>query len=89
MLADVTMHLFDHQELEALKSELEDSLDTTNAMQEVRVKREQEMESMKKSLELETSKHDAQLQDVRTKHSQQLEQVNDQLDQHKKVFIVA
>ena len=77
------MHL---QELEALKSELEDSLDATAAQQEVRNKREQEMVQLKKALDEEIKARDIQLQESRTKHSQQVEQVNVELDNAKKVL---
>ena len=73
------------EELEALKSELEDNLDMTAAMQDLRNKRELEVIQLKKMLEDDAKLHDNQLQDVRHKHSQQLEQVNEQLEQVKKV----
>jgi len=68
-----------------LKSELEDSLDTTAAAQDLRQKREVEVTELKKQLEDAARTHDVQLQDLRHKHTQQLEQVNEQLDQTKKV----
>ena len=74
-----------HQELEALKSELEDSMDTTAAAQELRQKREVEVTELKKQLEDAARTHDAQMQDLRHRHTQQLEQINEQLDQAKKV----
>ena len=73
------------QELEALKSELEDSLDQTAAQQEVRNKREQEVIQLKKALEDEVKSREVQLQDVRHKNTQQVEQVNVELDNAKKV----
>ena len=74
------------QELEALKSELEDSLDTTAAVQDLRQKREVEVTELKKRLEDETKQHEAQAQEIRQKHALQLEQLNEQIDQIKKVF---
>jgi len=68
-----------------LKSELEDSMDTTAAAQELRQKRDVEVTELKKQLEEAARAHDAQLQDVRHRHTQQLEQLNEQLDQTKKV----
>lgn len=68
-----------------MKSELEDSLDTTAAAQDLRQKREVEVTELKKQLEDAARTHDVQLQDLRHKHTQQLEQVNEQLDQTKKV----
>lgn len=73
------------QELEALKSELEDSLDQTAAQQEVRNKREQEVIQLKKALEDEVKSREVQLQDLRHKNTQQVEQVNVELDNAKKV----
>ena len=73
------------QELEALKSELEDSLDQTAAQQEVRNKREQEVIQLKKALEDEVKSREVQLQDIRHKNTQQVEQVNVELDNAKKV----
>lgn len=73
------------QELEALKSELEDSLDTTAAVQDMRQKREVEVGELKKRLEEEGKQHEAQVQDIRHKHAQQIDQFNEQIDQVKKV----
>ena len=73
MFNDVTMivHVrgwvvFCSEELEALKSELEDSLDTTAAVQQLRDKRESELVQLKKALEAETKAHE---QSVRGKHT--------------------
>ena len=73
------------QELEALKSELEDSQDTTAAVQELRNKREAEVVQLKRSMEDEAKTHEVQLQEIRHKHTIQVEEVNEQLDQAKKV----
>ncbi|XP_039754036.1 myosin heavy chain, non-muscle isoform X1 [Pararge aegeria] len=73
-----------NEELEALKSELLDSLDTTAAQQELRSKREQEVAVLKRSLEEEASAHEAALADHRHKHSQELQMLNEQHDQLKK-----
>lgn len=70
-----------------MKSELEDSMDTTAAAQELRQKREVEVTELKKQLEEMTQTHDTQLQDLRHRHTQQLEQINEQLDQAKKVRV--
>jgi myosin heavy chain 9/10/11/14 len=76
------------QELEALKSELEDSLDTTAAVQDMRQKREVEVGELKKRLEDESKQHEAQVQEIRHKHAQQVDQINEQMDQIKKVCTV-
>jgi len=60
-------------------------MDTTAAAQDLRQKREVEVTELKKQLEEAARTHDVQLQDLRHKHTQQLEQVNEQLDQTKKV----
>jgi len=62
-------------------------MDTTAAAQELRQKREVEVTELKKQLEDTARTHDAQLQDFRHRHTQQLEQVNEQLDQTKKVSL--
>jgi len=71
--------------LEALKSELEDSLDTTAAAHELRGKREQEVTELKRAMEEEARSHETSVQELRHKYTQQLEESNDQLDQIKKV----
>jgi len=73
-----------NEELEALKNELLDSLDTTAAQQELRSKREQELATLKKSLEEETSLHEATQADMRHKHSQELGELNEQMENIKK-----
>ncbi|KAJ8384012.1 hypothetical protein AAFF_G00212560 [Aldrovandia affinis] len=72
------------QELEALKSELEDTLDTTATQQELRAKREQEVALLKRTLEDEGRAHVAQLQEVRQKHTQDAEELGEQLEQFKR-----
>jgi len=64
-------------------------MDTTAAAQELRQKREVEVTELKKQLEETACAHDAQLQDLRHRHTQQLEQVNEQMDQVKKVRFIA
>ncbi|KAM4598241.1 myosin-14-like [Polymixia lowei] len=73
------------EELDALRSELEDSLDITAAQQELRAKREQEVALLKKALEDEGRSHETQVQDLRQKHSQAVEQLSEQLEQAKRV----
>lgn len=71
--------------MEALKSELEDSLDATAAMQEVRHKRETEVQDLKKNMDVEKKQHEEQIQEMRQKYNQQLEAVNEELDAVRKV----
>lgn len=73
------------EELEALKTELEDTLDSTAAQQELRSKREQEVNILKKTLEEEAKTHEAQIQEMRQKHSQAVEELAEQLEQTKRV----
>uniref|UniRef100_A0A671T971 Myosin-11-like n=1 Tax=Sinocyclocheilus anshuiensis TaxID=1608454 RepID=A0A671T971_9TELE len=73
------------EELEALKSELEDTLDTTATQQELRAKREQEVTLLKKAMEEESRVHEAQVQEMRQKHTQALEELTEQLEQSKRV----
>ena len=47
-----------NEELEALKNELLDSLDTTAAQQELRTKREEELNKMQKAVEEQQAHHD-------------------------------
>lgn len=76
------------EELEALKTELEDSENTTAAMQELRSKREAEVTSMKKALEDDTKGHEVQVQELRQRHTHAVEELNDQLDQTKRVSVI-
>ncbi|XP_070704562.1 myosin-11-like isoform X4 [Pempheris klunzingeri] len=73
------------EELNALRTELEDSLDTTAAQQELRAKREQEVAMLKKAIEEEGRGHEAQVQDMRQKYSQAVEELTEQLEQGKRV----
>ena len=73
--------------MEALKSELEDSLDTTAAAQELRGKREQEVTELKRVMDEEVHNHETVVQELRHKYTQQLDEANDQLDQTKKVCL--
>ena len=73
------------QELEALKTELEDSLDTTATVQDLRNKREMELRDLKQKLELSQQQHEAQIQDMRARTNQQIESVNEEVDNMRKV----
>nr|KAF6267353.1 myosin heavy chain 14 [Pipistrellus kuhlii] len=69
------------EELEALRGELEDTLDSTNAQQELRSKREQEVTELKKALEEETRVHEMAVQELRQRHGQALGELAEQLEQ--------
>lgn len=78
--------MYHHQELEALKTELEDSLDTTAAVQDLRNKRESELQELKRTLETSQQQHEMQVQDVRTRYSQQIEALTDEVESVRKVL---
>ena len=63
-----------------MKTELEDTLDSTAAQQELRSKREQEVTVLKKTLEDEAKTHEAQIQEMRQKYSQAIEELAEQLE---------
>lgn len=69
------------EELEALRGELEDTLDSTNAQQELRSKREQEVTELKKTLEEDARTHEVAMQELRQRHSQALVELTEQLEQ--------
>lgn len=71
--------------MDNLKSELEESIDTTAAAQEMKAKREQELESLKKSINEESAAHEAAMSNLRQKHSHLVEELNGQLESTKKV----
>uniref|UniRef100_A0A8C8G9D2 Myosin-9 n=1 Tax=Oncorhynchus tshawytscha TaxID=74940 RepID=A0A8C8G9D2_ONCTS len=73
------------EELEALKTELEDTLDSTATQQELRTKRETEVTQLKKVLEDEAKVHEQQVADMRHKHNQAFDELNEQLEQAKRV----
>ncbi|KAF3846863.1 hypothetical protein F7725_003941 [Dissostichus mawsoni] len=73
------------EELEALKTELEDTLDSTAAQQELRSKRETEVTHLKRTLDDEAKVHEQQLGEVRQKHGQAFDELNEQLEQAKRV----
>lgn len=51
----------------------------------VRAKREQEVASLKKAIEEEGRHHEAQVQELRQKHNQAIEELNEQVEQAKRV----
>ncbi|XP_034730881.1 myosin-10 isoform X5 [Etheostoma cragini] len=72
------------EELEALRTELEDTLDTTAAQQELRSRREAELNDLQRCVEEETRRHEAQLSEVRVKHSAAIDSLQEQLDNGKR-----
>ena len=78
--------LYHPQELEALKTELEDSLDTTAAVQDLRNKRESELQELKRTLETSQQQHELQMQDLRTRYNQQIEALTDEVENTRKVL---
>lgn len=71
--------------MEALKTELEDSLDTTAAVQDLRNKREQELQELKRMLDQGQRQHEEQLQEVRNRYNQQVEALTEELENTRKV----
>lgn len=78
--------MFCQQECEALRAEVEDSLDTTAAVQELRNKREQEVAELKKTVDECQKVHEQTLQEVKSKLIQQMQQVKDELENVTKVI---
>ncbi|KAL6109418.1 uncharacterized protein ACO6RY_12550 [Pungitius sinensis] len=72
------------EELEALRTELEDTLDTTAAQQELRSRREAELNDLQRCVEEETRHHEAQLSELRVKHSAAIDSLQEQLDNSKR-----
>ncbi|XP_019724511.1 myosin-10 isoform X6 [Hippocampus comes] len=72
------------EELEALRTELEDTLDTTAAQQELRSRREVELNDLQRCVEDETRRHEAQLSELRIKHSAAIDNLQEQLDNSKR-----
>ncbi|XP_068425342.1 myosin-10 isoform X2 [Clinocottus analis] len=72
------------EELEALRTELEDTLDTTAAQQELRSRREGELNDLQRCVEEQTRHHEAQLSELRVKHSAAIDNLQEQLDNSKR-----
>ena len=62
-----------------------DSMDSTVAAQDLRNRREGELQDMKRQLEESGKSHEQTIQDLRHKHNSAVETLNDQLDTIKKV----
>ena len=75
------------QELEAIKSELEDSMDSTATQQELRNKRESELNELRKALEDETKSHETTIIELRHKNNVVVEGLNEQCEGLKRVSI--
>uniref|UniRef100_A0AAY4AAL5 Myosin, heavy chain 14, non-muscle n=1 Tax=Denticeps clupeoides TaxID=299321 RepID=A0AAY4AAL5_9TELE len=73
------------EELEALRTELEDTLDTTAAQQELRSRREAELTELQRCLEEETRRHEAQLSELRLRQCSAIDSLQEQLDNSKRV----
>ena len=82
---EVQFQIICFKELESLKSELEESIDTTAAAQDMRNKREDELMKLKRSVEEETVAHEAAMAQLRQKHTQAAEELNVELETTKKV----
>ncbi len=71
--------------MEAIKSELEDSVEVTAAQLELRNKRENELQDLKKTLEEETRAHETHIQELRHKNNHAVEELTEQLENVKRV----
>ncbi|KAF1745120.1 hypothetical protein MXB_1473, partial [Myxobolus squamalis] len=71
-------------ELESLRSELEQSLDTTALQKDVQSKRENELQTLKNTIDEEAEKHELSLVELKARHNQLFQEMNDQLDLLKK-----
>lgn len=76
------------QELEALKTELEENLDATAAVQDIRAKREDELRELKQALQTSQKQYETNAHDLKHKYQQQADQLNEDLDNVKKVTLV-
>lgn len=76
------------QELEALKTELEENLDATAAVQDIRAKREDELRELKQALQNSQKQYETNAHDLKHKYQQQVDQLNEDLDNVKKVTLV-
>lgn len=74
--------------MESLKSELEESIDTTAAATDMRQKREHEVMTLKKSVEEEAAAHEAAMAQLKQKSAQHIEQIQEKLDATLKVSVV-
>ncbi|XP_033983813.1 myosin-10 isoform X3 [Trematomus bernacchii] len=72
------------EELEALRTELEDTLDTTAAQQELRSRREAELNDLQRCVEDGARRHEGQLSELRVKHSGAIDNLQEQLDNSKR-----
>ncbi|KAK1894966.1 Myosin-10 [Dissostichus eleginoides] len=72
------------EELEALRTELEDTLDTTAAQQELRSRRESELNDLQRCVEDGARRHEGQLSELRVKHSGAIDNLQEQLDNSKR-----
>ena len=71
--------------MENLRDSLEESESTTQAQQEIRAQRENELAQFKKTLDEETANHEATVSAMRQKHSKAIEDLNEQLEAARKV----
>ena len=73
-------------ELESLRQMYEESEGATAVHHEIRIKREQELNDLKRTLEEEAANHEANLSSVKQKYTQAVQELNDQVDILKKVI---
>lgn len=76
------------QAFEDLKTELEENLDATAAVQDIRAKREDEHRELKQALQTSQKQYETNVRDLKQKYQQQVDQLNKDLDNIKKVTLV-
>lgn len=74
-----------NDELDKLQEILDETASSTTAQQEIRAQRESELAALKKTLEEETTAHEATIASMRQKHSRAMEDLNEQIENAKKV----
>ncbi|KHN84834.1 Myosin-9 [Toxocara canis] len=73
------------EELEALKQELLESQDKTQAVVELRTQREKQFDLLKKELEETTASFELRINEMKQKHAKQVEALNDEIEQLKRL----
>lgn len=74
-----------NNELEKLQELLDDTTSSTTAQQAMTAQRESELSALKRTLEEEIAGHEAAVSSMRQKHSRTVEDLNEQLENAKKV----
>ena len=76
---------FIFQELETLKTEMEEAADKEASAVQVRMSREAELMSVKNQLQQQAKQNEQSLADLKAKHVKLQDELNDKIDQISKV----